>query len=134
MILKPSEIFYSQRHISTRFGLSTAHRGEDIGDALDDLITGRLKVTSFPNIIATKRPGENKWYTIGNRRLWIFHHYEAYLRDRGQSLYINVDVEEYCSSYDRYFNSTNGGTSVTYIQGRSPNGFLWKTITPVVPR
>lgn len=134
MLLKPSEIFYSQHHISTTFGKSTDHRFQDIGSALDDLINGKLSVTSFPQIKVTKRPGENKWYTISNRRLWIFHHYEAYLRGRGETLKIEVDVVEYCFSFIRYFNSTNGGTSVTYFRNRNPGGIYWQIITPVVPK
>ena len=132
--LKPSEIFYSQRDITTTFGKSTSHRGEDIGEALDDLVNRRLTVNSFPNITVTKRPGEKKWYTVDNRRLWIFHHYEAYLKNRGQTLEISVNVNEYESVRSSKFSSGNGGTSVLFYKNRKPGGYWWTRITPVVPQ
>lgn len=129
MFLKPSNIFYSQHQISVTFGKWNRHRNTNIGKTLDDLCEGRCKITDIQPIKVTKR--DNKWYALDNRRLWLFHRLEK----AGKCTEIPVVVEEYSpSSHGRKFSSNNGGTSVTYIKGRSPEGKWFKRIKPDIPR
>ncbi|VDI60075.1 Hypothetical predicted protein [Mytilus galloprovincialis] len=70
MNLRPSEIFYTQDSISNYFGMSTTHSDMLIGETLDDLINGSATVSSIPTIGVFRLEG--KWFTLDNRRLWVF--------------------------------------------------------------
>ena len=125
MKLKPSEIFYSQDSINSTF-TSGCHRGDLIGETLDKLLSGNLRVTDFPEISVTKKPCSNRWYSVDNRRLWMWHH----LQSAGKVTYVSVKETSY-SSHTKKFTSTNGGTSIQVR--RKAGGKLWKRITPVMP-
>ena len=131
MFLKPSNIFYSQASISCTFGRSTIHSGVPIGETLDELYNGKIQVRDIPNIRVVKK--DDKWVTLDNRRLWIFHHLEG----AGKCSQIEVEVIEYDSElYGSKFDSKNGGTSVSFISRfgiSGPGGKCRLYITPVVP-
>lgn len=59
-------------------------------------------------IRVTKRPGSNKWYSLDNRRLWLFHN----LQGAGKCKKIPVVKMEYNSCFSRKFTSGNGGVSI----------------------
>ncbi|WAQ95539.1 hypothetical protein MAR_028229 [Mya arenaria] len=99
-----------------------------IGDTLDDIIKGNIKVHQFPPISVTKKPGGNKWFTLDNRRLWIFHRLEAH----GMCKEIDVNVVEYSLQHGRKFTSNNGGVAIS-VRG-FPGGEWVRRITPVVPK
>ncbi|WAQ95538.1 hypothetical protein MAR_028228 [Mya arenaria] len=128
MYLKPSEIFYSQDSINNVF--TSGHKGTYIGDTLDRIIEGRLSYDSLPTITVTKRPGSNKWTTLDNRRLWIFHHLQAQrLCDK---IYVNTREYENLSSWDRKkFTNSDG---ITIITRRNPGGKWHRKISPVRPQ
>lgn len=53
--LSPSEIFFSQDSISIYFGKSTRHPKTMIGETLDDILSGKCKVTDLPPIKVIKK-------------------------------------------------------------------------------
>lgn len=126
MNLKPSEIFYSQNNIAATFG-ERRHRGEYIGETLDDLLDGRLSVKSFPTIKVTQKPGCKKWYTLDNRRLWMFRHLEG----AGKCIEVPVCPTSYSQSYESKFTTINGGTNI-YVRS-DPRGRRWRRIRPAQP-
>lgn len=68
--LAPSEILFSQDNISNHFGVKTKHKHKLIGETLDDILTGKCKITDLPTIRVTTKNGE--WVSADNRRLWVF--------------------------------------------------------------
>lgn len=118
--LKPSEIFYSQDTISGKFRSS-----KNIGDTLDDLYDGRIKIRDIPTISVVKK--DDKWVTLDNRRLWVFHH----LQGAGKCDTIPVIVVR--SYSDSKFTSNNGGTSIYIRHGHGPGGKCHRFIIPVKP-
>ena len=125
MLLKPSNIFYSQDDISSTFGKCTNHSGKQIGTTLDDLYYGKIKVENIPKITVVRKD-DGKWYTSNNRRLWIFHHLEG----AGKCSEIEVIIGDSLSR----FTTVNGGTSVTIYKSKDPGGECRRFITPVIPR
>lgn len=119
--LKPSEIYYSQSSIFCRFRRSSKY----IGETFDELYRGDIKIDDIPTIAVTKKPDDEKWYTLDNRRLWVFHH----LQGANKCYDIPVYKVEYSSGYEGKFTSTNGGVSV--VVNGDPGGQYWKTVTPV---
>ncbi|KAH3869875.1 hypothetical protein DPMN_033048 [Dreissena polymorpha] len=128
MQLKPSEIFYSQNSISSVFG-GGDYEGTPIGETLDKLVNGSISVFHIPTITVTKKPGSEKWYTLDNRRLWVFHH----LQRKQPDTLIPVNVRDYCDlgEFNRNkFTSKNGGRE---IRVKNPGGKWYKKIRPVIP-
>lgn len=68
--LSPSEIFFSQDSILNHFGNYTPHGNKLIGETLDDILSGKCKLTDLPTIKVAKKRG--LWVTADNRRLWVF--------------------------------------------------------------
>jgi len=68
--LRPSEIRYSQDSISHKF-----RDGNFLTSTFAQLISGKLKVTSLPNIEYIGKDG-NFYVTSGNRRLFLYKHLE----------------------------------------------------------
>lgn len=58
MWLAPSEIYYSQDSISNRFGKSTEHSGELIGETLDDILSGEISIYDIDAIEVVYRDGD----------------------------------------------------------------------------
>ncbi|CAC5394655.1 unnamed protein product [Mytilus coruscus] len=76
MILKPSEIFYSQDSVSNRWELRTPYSDTLIGETLDELLTGPVSLDDIPIITAVIING--KLHTADNRRLWVFRKAEEF--------------------------------------------------------
>lgn len=53
--LTPSEIFFSQDGISNHFGNYTPHGNKQIGETLDDILSGKCKITDIPTINVEKK-------------------------------------------------------------------------------
>ncbi|XP_060600281.1 uncharacterized protein LOC132753774 [Ruditapes philippinarum] len=70
LMLRPSDIYYSQSSISNHFSSPFVQ----IGETLDDLCEGRLSVYDIDSITVTKYNG--RWITWDNRRLWVFRQLE----------------------------------------------------------
>ena len=121
MELKPSEIRYSQDSIARYFGKATGHPLRPIGQTLDDILTGECNVNSIPRISVISRHGS--WFTVDNRRLWVFQKAE----ERGRCNKITVYQTSYID--EEKFTTTNEGRSVT-VRG-DPGGSHWRRI-PVV--
>lgn len=68
--LQPSEILFSQKSIKHRFQDKNNQPGQHIGEVLDDIVQGRVKIQSIPKIEVINEDG--LWISGDNRRLWIF--------------------------------------------------------------
>ena len=147
MEIKPSNIFYShdtimyrfrKRLISTYFfrgrRRSRHSAGIPIGETLDSLCDGDCKIEDIPKISITKKDG--KWYTLDNRRLWVFHHYESFLhKTQNKLLTVPVDVVAYDEQiHGNRFTTTNGGVTIQIKGGHDPTGKWHKEINPVTPK
>lgn len=121
MILRPSEIRFSQDSIGNTFGNYTLHRGIYIGQTLDDILSGHCNVQLIPSISVIKRNGQ--WFTSDNRRLWVFQEAEK----RGKC----DDIHAYETTYINFdkFTTCNEGRSVRVR--RDPGGYLWRR-TPTI--
>ena len=62
--LKPSEILYSQSSIANKF-----KNGDQIGEALDNIMEGKLSISILPTIEVKCIDGS--YVSSDNRRLWI---------------------------------------------------------------
>ena len=87
-MLAPSQIRYSQDSISNTFGDNTDHAGQYIGETLDEIVRDPSEVDFIPNI-SVFNIGV-KWYTLDNRRLWVF--------KRAEELGILSSIEVYVTS------------------------------------
>lgn len=124
--LRPSEIFYSQCSIHVALC-----GGSWLGQVLDDLIDGELSVRDLGLINVVKIPGDNKLYSLDNRRLWLFHHLEG----AGKCSKIPVKMCKYEPGHDHKFTSRNGGVSIRIREDRDITGVYGKyRPTPVTPR
>ena len=112
MMLRPSDIYFSQDSINNVFDKRCPHRFKTVGETLDDLCEGRISVNGIPTISVMNKGG--KWFTGDNRRLWVFRQLERL----GKCTAIRVDVTNYIPS--NKFTTFNGGTSVTVR--RNPGG------------
>lgn len=118
MYLRPSEIRFSQDSIGSTFGSYTSHPFKQIGETLDEILTGKINVNSIPSISVCKKDG--KWFTADNRRLWVLQEAEKLGKCR------EICVRE--TSYINYnkFTTVNNGLSV-YIRG-NPGGYVWESM------
>lgn len=72
--LSPSDISFSVAVVDNRFHKNSKHGYCPIGETLDSLCVGEIKISDIPKISVLKRGTE--WITINNRRLWIFRQME----------------------------------------------------------
>lgn len=99
--MKPSEIYYSQDSIKEKFD-----NGHTIYSTLSVCKKHQYVINKIPRMRVCKKDG--KWYTLDNRRLWVFRKLEAdgHIKD--------VKVTQV--SKDRLpaekFTTKNGGESV----------------------
>ncbi|XP_060071833.1 uncharacterized protein LOC132551670 [Ylistrum balloti] len=70
MDLKPSEIRFTQNSINNVFDKNSRHDCQHIGETLDSLLMGRCEISDIPTITVINR--NSAWYTVDNRRLWVF--------------------------------------------------------------
>ncbi|XP_060567910.1 uncharacterized protein LOC132726591 [Ruditapes philippinarum] len=108
--LYPSEIYYSQDSISCHFS-----DGNLIGETLDELCEGRLKVSDIDPISVTKVNGQ--WITWNNRRLWVFRHLERF--GKCSRIAVNNMV-----SLPKYFHMTSKSGGQT-VEVRGEPGGRW---------
>lgn len=123
MELKPSEIYFSQNNIFRKF-----RNGYLIGEVLDDLYLGKISVSDIPMMTVTKKPGCDKWFTVDNRRLWVF----RYLEGAGKCSTVPVYEGSY-AVHSGKFTTTNEGVSIEIKFNEDPGGVFWKTISPAKP-
>ncbi|XP_060065368.1 uncharacterized protein LOC132545695 [Ylistrum balloti] len=139
--LKPSDICFSQKEIYHRFRRRSYHGHRTIGETLDDIVEGRLNVTSLPTISLKKEEeetdgngadGEKKvrWITADNRRLWIFRHLERLGRCK------DVPFEEVTYISSMKLSSQNRGASVEIKDRELPGGFWYQApdVTHIDPK
>ena len=74
--LAPSAIYFSQDSISNSFGKNTPHRNKTIGEMLDDILSGKCKISDLPTIRVIKKCG--LWVSADNRRLWVYKKLHAF--------------------------------------------------------
>ena len=101
MRLKPSEIFYSQDSISKKF-----NNGKTIYSTLDECRDNSFKVALIPNIRVCQK--NERWYTLDNRRLWVFKR----LEEEGRITDIEVNTVSSGFLTAKKFTTKNGGVSV----------------------
>ncbi|KAK3576013.1 hypothetical protein CHS0354_014855 [Potamilus streckersoni] len=106
--LRPSEIRYSQSTISTVFDRRCQHPRKPIEDTLENICEGRQTIDSIPSITVCQHNGQ--WYTIDNRRLWVFKHPEAL----GKCTTIKVKQTERSNVPNKKFTTSNEGISVGF--------------------
>ncbi|XP_060596162.1 uncharacterized protein LOC132750235 [Ruditapes philippinarum] len=109
--LKPSEIFHSQDSISCRFSKTNTL----IGETLDDLYEDRLSVSDIKRISVA--PVNGKWFSLDNRRLWVFRQLEKI----GKCRYVTVNVKK---KIDAARLTTKCGGKEVYVRG-SPGGHCY---------
>ena len=107
--LRPSEVFFSQATIKDHF-----RRGyRTIYETLEQCTNDPCTVDNIPKITVCKKDG--KWFTLDNRRLWVFRQLEA------KGLLSSISVFESDSIPECKYNTMNGGTSVEILQVWKPN-------------
>ena len=115
--LTPSEIRYSQDSISNKFGDSTHHAGQYIGETLDEIVRNPDTADRIPNISVFNKDGT--WITLDNRRLWVFKKAE----ELGIVCFIEVSVKH--RIYYGKFTTSDG--RYVRVRGNNPGGQLWQT-------
>ncbi|KAK3601440.1 hypothetical protein CHS0354_033566 [Potamilus streckersoni] len=109
--LRPSQILFSKTCISTVFDKETFHAGVCISETLSALFEGRCKVTSIPTIKVCKIEG--KWFSLDNKRLWIFKHLER-LGKCEEIPVLSIEKPDLLKDMD--LSETDGGKTV-FIRG-----------------
>lgn len=102
--LRPSEIFFSQATIRDHFsgGLGSIYA------TLEQCMNDPDVINDIPKITVCRKDG--KWFTLDNRRLWVFRQLE--MRGRLSS----ISVNESDSIPECKYNTKNGGTSVEILK------------------
>lgn len=125
MYLRPSEIYFSQAEINSRFDQQSIHSGKNIGETLDDLVERRCTINDIPTISVMLRNG--KWTTADNRRLWVFRHLEKL----GKCTII--PVKEVFHIKPKKLKSKNGGKTVTFYPKRHATGRWHNQVCSIDP-
>lgn len=112
---KPSEIRFSQDTIKSHW----KNFSGTIGETLDQLLTGEVKLDKIPNIKVKERNGNI--YSADNRRLWVFQKLEKL----GKCDTIAV---KFGYIQPRKFTTKNLGTSVRIRGSGDPGGRIWKSL------
>ena len=100
--MKPSNIYYSQDSIKDKFD-----NGYTIYGTYNACVKHTFVIDKIPTIRVCQIGG--KFYTLDNRRLWVFRKLEA----NGYITNIPVRTVSRSQLPDRKFTTTNGGTDVT---------------------
>ncbi|XP_071158506.1 uncharacterized protein [Mytilus edulis] len=114
MDLRPSEIYFSQEEINSRFDKNSRHGGKNIGETLDELMEERCSINSIPKIRVMWMDG--KWVTADNRRLWVFRHLEKLEKCT------TISVDRTYEIPSRKLKSLNGGKTVRFYPRRFATG------------
>eukprot|EP01084_Bolivina_argentea_P233464 393215_1 len=70
IILSPREIYYTQESIRSRWSDKCRHSDKTIHWTLNQLQRQIINLESIPNIKVVFH--NNRWYSLDNRRLWVF--------------------------------------------------------------
>lgn len=105
--MKPSEIYFSQDSIKNTF-----EYGQSIHDTLKKCQEDPMAIHQIPTMRVCMKNG--KWFTLDNRRLWIFRR----LEEGGHITDVDVNVVSSDRLSARKFTTTNGGVSVRIRQPR----------------
>lgn len=105
--MKPSEIYFSQDSIKNTF-----EYGQSIHDTLKMCQEDPMAIHQIPTMRVCMKNG--KWFTLDNRRLWIFRR----LEEGGHITNVDVNVVSSDRLRARKFTTTNGGVSVRIRQPR----------------
>ena len=89
--VRPSSIWFSVAVVDNIFHKNSHHCYCPIGETLDSLCEGKIKITDIPLISVVKKGTE--WLTVNNRRLWIFRQLERL----GKCITIPVLAAEECT-------------------------------------
>ncbi|XP_021362057.1 uncharacterized protein LOC110455929 [Mizuhopecten yessoensis] len=116
MDLRPSQIRFSQDSINNKFDKKSAHAKRPIGETLDALLKGECDISHIPPITVVDRDGV--WFTVDNRRLWVFRK----LEELGKCTKISVKKGYRIPS--KKFTTVNEGRSVTLRH--DAGGSHWK--------
>lgn len=102
--LRPSEIFFSQATIKDHFrrGLRTIY------GTLEQCMNDPDVINDIPEISVCRKDG--KWFTLDNRRLWVFRQLEMKGRLSRISVYESDSIPEF------KYTTKNGGTSVEILE------------------
>jgi hypothetical protein len=117
--LAPSAIRYSQDSISNTFGDSTNHAGQYIGETLDEIVSNPNTANLIPNISVFNK--DDKWFTLDNRRLWVFKRAEELGIVRSIDVYVTYGID------DSKFTTTSDGKYVR-VRRNNPGGHLWQSL------
>eukprot|EP00105_Crassostrea_gigas_P034116 XP_019918264.1 PREDICTED: uncharacterized protein LOC109617231 [Crassostrea gigas] len=104
--MKPSEIYYSQDSIKEKFD-----KGHTIYSTLSVCKKHQYVIKKIPPMRVCKKDG--KWYTLDNRRLWVFRKLEAdgHIKDvkviQGESLNKNRKRVVVMEKMSRFLNTHN---------------------------
>ena len=99
--MKPSQIYYSQNSINERFD-----NGYTIYATLNACKNHPFVIYEIPPIRVCKKDG--KWYTLDNRRLWVFKR----LEEQGHVDSVRIKKVSPSLLTAQKFTTTNGGESV----------------------
>lgn len=103
MFLKPSEIFYSQDSVASKF-----QDGRDLNQTAQMLLLKELDPEDLP-VIQVVRRIDGKYYTLDNRRLYVFRVGQY----NGVTAKVPIQLVVEQLYHRRKFTTKNGGTSIT---------------------
>lgn len=123
--LYPSQIRFSQKCISNRF-----EDGKLIGKGLDDLVNGVKKISDIRTIRVVNI--HERWYTLDNRRLWMFRMYQKIKLQSYRYLRIPVLVwEDFETDNQLVFAAKNDGADVKIQYNDLPGGEQYKKVDSI---
>lgn len=98
--LQPYDIRFTQNSISNkiRWKINGKLQNVLLGTILDDLIDGKLSISSMPKISVFQTGNydfynpnhEPKWFSWDNRRLWLFHRLQDYFDMHTLNPFFNI--------------------------------------------
>lgn len=123
--LYPSQICFSQKYINNRF-----EDGELIGERLDDLANGVKTISDIRTIRVVNI--HERWYTLDNRRLWMFRMYQKIKLQWYKNLQIPVLVwEDFETDNQLAFAAKHSGTNVKIHNNDLPGGEQYKKVDSI---
>ena len=117
IVLRPSDIRYTQSTISNKFSDGTL-----IGNLLDDIVIGRCFVSAIKRIEVKLVDGV--WYSADNRRLWVFKQLEFL----GHCPLVTVKTVKRIDWAK--CTSANGGIDVS-LRGGQPGGIWYSKVEEI---
>ncbi|GAB1600145.1 uncharacterized protein LOC115211823, partial [Argonauta hians] len=107
--LAPSQIRFTQDSISSKF-----QNGNNIYDLIDDIVYGVVTPSEIQRIRTFKL--HNKYYSVDNRRLYVFREVEKHIRN----FRITAKLIHYNEQHESKLTTTNDGVSIV-VRGKKPN-------------